>query len=377
MTERNVLVVDWSANSKPKTGADSIWIGDAVGNRVNPPTRLEAIRFLKDVVERGGDKKKWLIAFDFSFCVPGWSGVGEDGVPTFWKEVCDCFLPESKWNPQWESKTFDFKNESAALRWKVANDLNRAVFNQKKFWGCPKDLEKGLDDLSSKKGDRKGVSDEKRSTDSNGAKSPWQLLGAGSVGSQMLMGICHLQRWRKDEEWSDKISVWPFENSRKQIVFAETFPSHEIFKGLIDRLNNHRCGLVKDALQVTSVAYYLKHALPDLDAVSKSKAIVDRCLKVALTDPDAKKLNKGSEKVESEGLILTPDRTSVKCLEKEFVDRPDWGHAQLDELFLGPDQGPCEWIGDLNKVSEEIQKEVKDKNENPSEPRLSKRTTPD
>ena len=74
MTERNVLVVDWSANSKPKTGADSIWIGDAYGNRVNPPTRLEAIRFLKDVVALGGDDEKWLIAFDFSFGVPCWGG---------------------------------------------------------------------------------------------------------------------------------------------------------------------------------------------------------------------------------------------------------------------------------------------------------------
>ena len=377
MTERNVLVVDWSANSKPKTGADSIWIGDAVGNRVNPSTRVEAIEFLKKLISKEGNEKKWLIAFDFSFGVPGWSKLGEDGVPTFWEKVWKCFWSEHKRIPQWESKTFDFKNESAALRWKVANDLNRDVFKQKKFWGCPKDLEKGLDDLSSKKGDRKGGSDEKRSTDSNGAKSPWQLLGAGSVGSQMLMGICHLQRWRKDEEWADKISVWPFEKSRKQIVFAETFPSHEIFKGLINRLNNHRCGLVKDALQVTSVAYYLKHALPDLDAVSKSKAIVDRCLKDALTGQDARKPNGESEKVKTEGLILTPDRTLVGRRDKKFVERRDWGHAQLDGLFLGPDQGPCEWIGDLNKVSEEIQKEVSDKSENPSEQCPPKRTTPD
>ncbi|MGB0325559.1 MAG: hypothetical protein ACPGGL_08530, partial [Phycisphaerales bacterium] len=78
MTERNVLVVDWSANSKPKTGADSIWIGDAYGNRVNPSTRVEAIEFLKRLISQKGDEQKWLIAFDFSFGVPGWSELGED-----------------------------------------------------------------------------------------------------------------------------------------------------------------------------------------------------------------------------------------------------------------------------------------------------------
>ena len=74
MTERNVLVVDWSANSKPKTGADSIWIGDAYGNRVNPSTRVEAIEFLKRLISQKGDEQKWLIAFDFSFGVPWWTG---------------------------------------------------------------------------------------------------------------------------------------------------------------------------------------------------------------------------------------------------------------------------------------------------------------
>ena len=341
MPERNVLVVDWSANSKPKTGADSIWIGDAYGNRVNPSTRVEAIEFLKRLISQKGDEQKWLIAFDFSFGVPGWSELGEDDVPTFWEEVYEYFLQEFKRIPQFKSKTFDFNNESAALRWKVANDLNRAVFKQKKFWGCPKDLEKGLDDLSSKKGDRKGFSDEKRSTDSNGAKSPWQLLGAGSVGSQMLMGICHLQRWRKEKEWADKISVWPFEESNKQIVFAETFPSHEDFAGenkLIDQINNHRCGLVKDAVQVTAVANCLQQALPNLDAAM---------------------LDEPGDDAQKEGLILTPDQ--------ELLDKLEWNSARLDELFLGPGEGPCEWIGLLNKVSRQIE---------PSTP-PTKRTTPD
>ena len=221
----------------------------------------------------------------------------------------------------------------------MANQLNRDFFKQKNFWGCPEDRERGLDDLSSTKGDRKEIPHETRFTDTNRAKSPWQLLGAGSVGSQMLMGICHLQQWLLETKWRKDISVWPFEKSHKRIVFAETFPSHKVFKGLIDKINNHRSGLVKDAVQVTAVA---------------------RCLEDALLDEDDWSLDEGTEKVKKEGLILTPKK---KLLPEK------WSHAELNELFLGPGEGPCEWIGYLNKVSDE--------NENPSEPGPAKRTTPD
>ena len=330
MTKRKVLVVDWSANSKPKTGADSIWIGDACGNRVNPPTRLEAIRFLQDVVEREGDEEKWLIAFDFSFGVPWWDGRTDGGGLKFWEKVCKYF-------PEFDQEFFDLNNKAAKGRWEVANSLNRNDFKQKNFWGCPEDREKELDDLSSTKGDQKKIPDETRFTDTYGAKSPWQLLGAGSVGSQMLMGICHLQRWLLEREWRKDISVWPFEDSHKRIVFAETFPSHKIFKGLIDQINNHRCGLVKDAVQVTAVA---------------------RCLEDALLDEDAWGLDEVRDKVEKEGLILTPE---------EKLLRTSWSTAELNKLFLGPDEGPCKWIGLLKEVSKKIESEASKKKENPPE----------
>lgn len=323
MTERNVLVVDWSANSKPKTGADSIWIGDAYGNRVNPSTRVEAIEFLKRLISQKGDEQKWLIAFDFSFGVPCWGGrKGQVGL-SFWETVRKCFLGV-------DQECFDLKNKAAELRWEVASNLNRDFFNEQKFWGCPK--EQIFNHLSSTKGKRdEDKQTRKTDKDAAGSKSPWQLLGAGSVGSQMLMGICHLQRWRKpkpnkkDKKWEDKISVWPFEESNKQIVFAETFPSHEDFAGknkLIDQINNHRCGLVKDAVQVTAVANCLQQALPNLDAAM---------------------LNEAGDNAQEEGLILTPDQ--------ELLNKLEWNSARLDELFLGPGEGPCEWIGLLNQVS--------------------------
>ena len=360
MTERNVLVVDWSANSKPKTGADSIWIGDAYGNRVNPSTRIEAIEFLKKLILQKGHEQKWLIAFDFSFGVPWWDGRTDGGGLKFWEEVLEKF-------PEDSTSNFDDNNKGAELRWELAHTLNQKFFKEKnRFWGCPEKRQPDFLCLSSKKGDRQDDQEranEKRTTDTKSAKSPWQLLGVGSVGSQMLMGIRHLQGWRKDKEWEDKISVWPFEHhTDRKIIFAETFPSHEFFSGkgkLIDQINNHRCGLVKDAVQVTAVARCLKHVLPDLNGVSKSQALVDRCLEVALLDKVDWSLDEEREKVQKEGLILTPEENLLPT---------ELSHAELNELFLGPGEGPCEWIGDLNKVPEQIQEDVSDKNENSSEP---------
>ena len=318
MTERNVLVVDWSANSKPKTGADSIWIGDAYGNRVNPSTRVEAIEFLKRLISsEGNEKKKWLIAFDFSFGVPCWGGQEDQVGLSFWETVRNRF-------PDVDQECFDLNNKAAEGRWAVANDLNRDVFEKKMFWGCPKDREGGLDDLSSKKGDREEI-EEKRKTDEKiaGAKSPWQLLGNGSVGSQMLMGICHLQRWIV--EGRGEISVWPFEESHKRIVFAETFPSHPNFVDLIEKIHTRCCGLVKDAVQVTAVARSLQEVLDD----SETQLF------------DLSDLSKPDKELASiEGKILPSKNTRSAC------DKSD---DQIDELILGQNQD--KWTNPLKSLS--------------------------
>jgi hypothetical protein len=323
MTERNVLVVDWSANSKPKTGADSIWIGDAYGNRVNPSTRVEAIEFLKKLISKEGNEKKWLIAFDFSFGVPWWTGRKGGGGVQFWKTVHKCF-PKSR--PEYS----DLKNQAANLRWQVANDLNCNVFKKKKFWGCPEDLEHRFDSLSSTKGNREEAS-EMRIADKSatGSKSPWQLRGNGAVGSQMLMGIFHLQQWRTHSDWKDQISVWPFDKSRKRIVFSETFPSDISFKKLFGDINSRSCGLVKDAVQVTSVA---------------------RCIQDALHESDAELLSlSNKQKERSEGKILVMQQK--KTPEGETTQLPS---REINNLILGKSTQVKKWTRLLGSASEKI-----------------------
>jgi molybdopterin molybdotransferase len=54
------------------------------------------------------------------------------------------------------------------------------------------------------------------------AKTCFQLMGAGSVGSQALLGIARLQGLR--ERYGAAISVAPFEEPETQVVLAECYP---------------------------------------------------------------------------------------------------------------------------------------------------------
>ncbi|MCZ7662708.1 MAG: hypothetical protein M5U22_07125 [Thermoleophilia bacterium] len=68
-----------------------------------------------------------------------------------------------------------------------------------------------------------------------GPKSPWQLYGAGSVGSQALLGIPRLLALRDDAVLGPLSRVWPFETAiagedlsaprGPLIVHAEIYPS--------------------------------------------------------------------------------------------------------------------------------------------------------
>jgi hypothetical protein len=91
------VMVDWSANSKPKTGADSIWIGVLKRDvrfqfgfeSFNTPTRAEAetrlTTILDDLKKRG---ERVLLGFDFPLGFPRGTGVGAacgpSSPPTWW-----------------------------------------------------------------------------------------------------------------------------------------------------------------------------------------------------------------------------------------------------------------------------------------------------
>ena len=132
------------------------------------------------------------------------------------------------------------RDDNSNTRFAIAADLNRAISGSSHpFWGAPKT--KVDETLSMKKGNfaANGSLSEHRHSErwikanfKANPKSVWQLLGAGSVGSQAMLGIptvAYLRdRLANSKVWPFEIGLHPFtpetlENTH--CVFAEVYPS--------------------------------------------------------------------------------------------------------------------------------------------------------
>ncbi|MDB5449597.1 MAG: hypothetical protein JWQ52_725 [Phenylobacterium sp.] len=190
------VIVDWSAASKPTTGADSVWIGvlkrdvrfRMAFESFNPSTRGEAEKRLTTILD---DLKKRseraLVGFDFPL-----------GFPRGFAEALK--LPgEQPWRAAWDQvdKMVKDKVDNTNNRFGVASEINRRMTGGPfPFWGCPpKDA---LTTLQPKRTRAHGPDDlpEFRHADlaAKGAASIWKLYYNGSVGGQAILGIPVVRR---------------------------------------------------------------------------------------------------------------------------------------------------------------------------------------
>ena len=250
------IIVDWSAASKPTTGADSIWIGVLkrdVRFRMafeshNPPTRAEAEKriaaTLDDLKKRG---ERALLGVDFNL-----------GFPRGFAEALK--LPgEPPWRAVWDQidKMAKDKADNTNNRFGVGAEINRRLTGGPfPFWGCPpKDA---LTTLQPKRTRAHGPDDlpEFRHAEiaAKGAASVWKLYYNGSVGGQTILGMPLVRRLKLAR--GEAVKVWPFETGFKalteadldgvEVVVAEAYPSLlKIQAGP---------GEVKDLAQVRGVA---------------------------------------------------------------------------------------------------------------------------
>lgn len=233
------IIVDWSAASKPAQGANSVWIGALARDArlkfnfqaVNPSTRLKARELIAGLAERfvsRGDKV--LIGFDFSLGYPAGTAkaAGLAADKPAWQAMHDYLSGKVK-------ETADNSNSRFAL----AAGLNYAMTKGPlPFWGAP--ARDRISTLAATKGDFSNapVAEYRRAEDwvreryRAKPKSSWQLYGAGSVGSQSLLGIPTVQALRHTLPNS---LIWPFETGFEpltpegldgtDIIFAEVYPS--------------------------------------------------------------------------------------------------------------------------------------------------------
>lgn len=251
------VVADWSAAGRPVTGADSVWIAvlDDDGSSdapvlVNPSTRRRAERMLGDLHDPG---LRTLVTVDASLGYPvgtaEWFGL--DG--------------PSPWSAMWTHVAGHLVDDdtNANDRFALAAALNRRRGGGGPFWGCP--LGTTIDGLAARKPatfplpEFRCVEQRLRAVGRRPA-SGWQLLGAGSVGSQTLTLLPILHRLvASPTNVGSTVEVWPFTTGLTapsvgpgSTVVAETWPTAFDLD-----LSSHQ---VRDAAQVDGVARRLREA---------------------------------------------------------------------------------------------------------------------
>lgn len=220
------LAVDWSANNRPKSGRDSIWVAE-LGNgatavpSVNPRTRHAAFAHLMEQLTVALDRgERVLLGFDFPFGYP--------------RGAAAALVGGRHWESLWATLASEVRDneDNVSNRFDVAKSFNSKLGSHGPlFWGCPARWESAS--LSQRKaGTQYDRIPEFRHVErvARGAKATWQLHYNGSVGSQCLLGIAWLQRLRQDERMGRHVAVWPFETDFERdlsspIVLAEIYPS--------------------------------------------------------------------------------------------------------------------------------------------------------
>lgn len=222
------IVVDWSAKSKPSDATptkDAIWWAAARDGVVGKPeyarTRHDAMQRLTAIMAGERDaQRRVLVGFDFPFGYP--AGVarrltGQAHAFALWR---------------WLAERIEDDDRNHNNRFDVAARINQEYPGDGPCWGRPVSSECLEIPTHKPDGIARGIHPrERRVADEQaaGAKTVWQLFGAGSVGSQVLLGLPALEQLRGAPTLREQVLVWPFEGGievrHKPIVIAEVYPS--------------------------------------------------------------------------------------------------------------------------------------------------------
>ncbi|HEY9040183.1 MAG TPA: gephyrin-like molybdotransferase Glp [Roseovarius sp.] len=252
-----VLVVDWSARSTPspeRPSADAIWVAVARGGAAEcnyHRTRAGVMRTIHTLLgtelEAG---RRVLVGFDFPFGYPhGFARAltGTDDPLTLWAEL---------------AARIEDGADNANNRFDVARAINADLPGIGPFWGGPENQTDAILPAQGTRREGHGMP-EWRACEARliRAQSCWKLYTAGSVGSQALMGIAHLEKLR--QQFGAALSVAPFEAPETPIVLSEVYPS--LLAEFIAA--RQEPGEIKDRAQVRVLAETLHAARGRLDAM--------------------------------------------------------------------------------------------------------------
>lgn len=217
------IAVDWSGANVPRRGKDSIWIGEyhRHGSDVrplesrNPTTRAAAMVDVNaSIVAARAVGERVLIGFDFVFGYPRGAAraiAGEPGWKALWSHFAEGIADGE---------------DNRSNRFEVAAGINRRLGAH--FWGHPNGhAYEGL--APTRPLEAYAEIPERRLAEARqkSAQPVWKLTGAGSVGSQSLLGIARLAQLKTR---FPEAAVWPFETGfaddlSAPILLVEIYPS--------------------------------------------------------------------------------------------------------------------------------------------------------
>lgn len=268
------VMVDWSAASKPATGADSIWIGAMTPDSrlklafkaTNPPTRARALEELTEMLTRclkRGDRVLLGVDFPMGFPAGTSAALKLKGEP--WRAVREFLLKEMKDKP-------DNSNNRFALAARMNRLISEGPFP---FWGCSKKDE--LTTLSVKKTREHGPKDipefrtvETMAMDTKKARPQpiWKIAYAGAIGGQTMTGIPAMERLR---EKFPALKIWPFDVPLAKLDSEGLGDTRIVIAEVLTTLNstNQQASEIRDEAQVRMLC----EALSERDASGKLGAM--------------------------------------------------------------------------------------------------------
>jgi precorrin-8X/cobalt-precorrin-8 methylmutase len=213
------IAVDWSAANSPQIGVDSIWIAelgsDGPRPSVNPPTRAQATTLLIERIRAArAAGERVMVGLDFVFGYPRGAAAAITGKPG--------------WRAMWQAIAAGVEDgpDNRSNRFALAARFNRAL-ELEHFWGHPhQHVYAGLTPTKPLHGYLHIPEHRLAERYVKGPQPSWKLTGAGSVGSQTLLGIARLQQIRQAVP---EAAVWPFEtafeHSLAPVTLVEIYPT--------------------------------------------------------------------------------------------------------------------------------------------------------
>lgn len=256
-----IILIDWSAASRPVTGPDSVWVGIMKRDvrfrwtfeAHNPATRAEAEKLVEaELAERKKRGERTLLGVDFPLGFPrGVAAALQLRTEPAWRAVWTQIVGMVKDKP-----------DNTNNRFAVGASLNRKMTGEAfPFWGCP--ANEAQTSLSVKRPRTHGADDvpEYRLTEeaAKGAHPVWKLFYNGSVGGQALVGLPVVKRWRDAPQRAERARIWPFETGLRALSATDLEGVDllivEIYPALVkDPKPEVKPGEVKDQAQIRALA---------------------------------------------------------------------------------------------------------------------------